>query len=168
MPVKNVAFVGATCVIVGWLLASTLTPPIVRVQSRPQPPAPAADANEGARFAERLQLQLQLRDLPAAPERRRNPFAFASRERVTPVPVTAEEIAPAAMPEATPLNPAPLFSLSGIGISGEVRTAVLTTGRDVHIVKVMDLVGGFTVAEISDDSVTLTRGDERHVLRFAH
>ena len=33
---NHVAFVGAICVTIGWLLASMLTPPVARVQSLPQ------------------------------------------------------------------------------------------------------------------------------------
>jgi hypothetical protein len=35
MAPKHVAFVGAICVTIGWLLASTLSPPVARVQSLP-------------------------------------------------------------------------------------------------------------------------------------
>ena len=166
MTTKNVAFVGAICVTIGWLLASTVSPPVARVQSRPTRPAqPTAVVEE--QFVEQLQLRLQR--LPAAaPERRRNPFTFAARERVlTATPHDEAQRADTLPVSAAPTVPTPRFMLSGIGVSGDVRTAVLTTGQDVHIVKVADAIGGYTVLEITEASVTLARGDERHTLRFA-
>ena len=164
MPLKNVGIMGAICVIVGWLLASTLAPPVARVQSLPQQPQPRATVQEGQQFTERVQLRRT--EVRPAPENRRNPFAFASRTR------TAAETPPSAMvpepslAEARPMVTGPTYMLSGIGISGDVRTAVLTNGDDVRIVKVDDEIGGYTVAEITDQGVTLVRNAERHILRF--
>ena len=62
----------------------------------------------------------------------------------------------------------PAFVLSGIGISGSERTAILAVHDTVSIVRVDDVLGAFTVAAIGDDSITLVRGDERFVLRLAH
>jgi type II secretory pathway component PulC len=68
---------------------------------------------------------------------------------------------------AAPAPDGPSFVLSGIGISGDTRTAVLTaTGADVLLVKVSDTIDGYTVTEISESSITLTREGERVVLRF--
>ena len=133
------------------------------MQTRPEASRPDA-TTEAPPFVE--QLELRLNELRPAPEGRRNPFVFATRER---------EAAPAGEPPPLPLEarePAPVVSgpayvLAGIGITGEARTAVLASGDAVHIVKVNDVVDGFTVAEISDAAVTLVRGAERHVLRFA-
>ena len=75
--------------------------------------------------------------------------------------LTPEPLAP------TPNITTPAFVLSGIGISGEVRTAVLTSGQDVHIVKVNDVIGAYTVVDISDSTVTLARETDRVTLRFA-
>jgi hypothetical protein len=163
---RHVAFVGAIGITIGWLLASTVSPPVARVQSRPpeRPPAPAiADAPQDI-----SQVQLGARPQAPMPEGRRNPFVFAPRggHEVSPdAPrIQAAQAEPAAAPPA-PLGPA--FVLSGIGIKGDARTAVLTTtGADIHLVTVNDTIDGFTVEEISESSVTLARDGARFVLRF--
>ncbi len=163
MPLKNVGILGAVCVLVGWLLASTLTPPVARVQSLPKQPPPR-EAGQDRQFTE--QVQLRRSDARPTPENRRNPFAFVTRSRITPEAPTAVTAPSPSFAEAQPIVTGPAYVLSGIGISGDVRTAVLTTGDDVLIVKVNDVIGGFTVSEISDEGVTLVRNAERHVLRF--
>ena len=162
MPPKTVALVAAVCVTIGWLLAATLTPPVVRVQSLPEQPRPAAATVE-PQLTDRLNLRLQ--QVPDPPTTRRNPFNFGSRAR---------NVAPAASIDSTDLVAAPAapgqrafaYALSGIGIAGELRTAVVTDGREVRIVRVNDTLAGYTVVEISDDSVTLESGTARHTLRF--
>jgi hypothetical protein len=57
--------------------------------------------------------------------------------------------------------------LSGIGIAGDARTAVLTDGEGIRIVKVNDTVADYTVVEITDTSVTLESGASRQILRLA-
>jgi hypothetical protein len=163
MPPKTVALVAAVCVTIGWLLAATLTPPVARVQSLAGQPRPAA-ATEEPQFTERL--NLRLRELPDPPTTRRNPFNFGSRARnvVAAEPTDSTELV--AEP-AAPSQRAFAYSLSGIGIAGDVRTAVLTDGREVRIVRVNDTLAGYTVVEINDDSVTLESGTARHTLRFA-
>jgi hypothetical protein len=100
---------------------------------------------------------------------RRNPFLFASEETSA---VTSEQMPPveSALPAeaADPARPAgPLLTLSGIGISGDVRTAVVTNGDTVRIVKVNDEIDGYTVVDIGESSITLAQGDTRYILRFA-
>jgi hypothetical protein len=163
MQPRNVAFVGAICVTIGWLLASTLTPPVARVQSRPPERVIATDALQEVKFD--AQIQLRQRDVPP-PQGRRNPFLFATTTRAVmpePTPGSSRETASI---ETTPLRAAPPYLLSGIAITGDAHTAVLTTGNDVHMVKVNDSIGGYTVVEITETSVTLVRDGERHVLRF--
>jgi hypothetical protein len=162
MPPKTVALVAAVCVMIGWLLAATLTPPVARLQSLPEQQRPATTTEE-PQFTERL--NLRLREVPDPPTTRRNPFNFGSRARnvaAEPIDSTGLVAEPAA-----PSQPAFAYSLSGIGIAGEVRTAVLTDRSEVRIVRVNDTLAGYTVVEISDDSVTLESGTARHTLRFA-
>ena len=167
MPPRTVALVAAMCVTIGWLLAATLTPPVARVQSRPErqqrPPAVA----EPAPFT--AVLNLRLRDAPPPPTTRRNPFSFGTRTRSALPPQTIVPPEREPTPPATSSGPrGPVYSLSGIGIAGELRTAVLTDGQDVSIVKVNDAIGGYTVVEITDSSVTLATETARYTLRFAH
>jgi hypothetical protein len=163
MPPKTVALVAAVCVTIGWLLAATLSPPVARLQSLTEQQRPAAATDE-PQFTERL--NLRLREVPEPPTTRRNPFNFGSRARnVAPAePIDPTELV--AELEA-PRQRAFAYSLSGIGIAGEVRTAVLTDGQEVRIVRVNDTLAGYTVIEISDDSVTLESGTARQTLRFA-
>jgi hypothetical protein len=131
------------------------------VQERPRSQAAPEDALIDS-------LRLAPRVVAPTPAARRNPFVFATRDagagpsrRVAQQPLTtAEPLSPVALR-------APAYVLSGIGINGTVRTAVLTTtGADVHIVSVNDSVGGYKVVDISDTTVTLERDGERHMLRF--
>ena len=164
MAPKSVAVVGAICVIVGWLLASTVAPPTARVQSLPEQRAPRESAAEAPPTEH---LQLRLKEVRPAPANRRNPFAFADGERVPPAELTAGD-RPIEAPAIDPPVPAgPQFVLSGIGIAGDTRTAVLASGAEVVIVKVEDSVGGYTVAEITDHTVTLIKGSERVILQFS-
>jgi hypothetical protein len=166
MPLRSVALVAAICVTIGWLLASTLTPPVARVQSRPEPTTPAALADDVVPFTE--QVQLRLHEIRPTPVGRRNPFVFATRERSISAEASQPQVVPIDAIEQEPRPIAPAYVLAGIGISGDTRTAVLASGNDVHVVKPNDVVGGFTVTEITAHSVTLTRDAERHVLRLAH
>jgi Tfp pilus assembly protein PilP len=164
MAPRNVALVGAICVTIGWLLASTLTPPVARVQSRPQERVSSREPAAEPQFTEHLQLRLH--EVRGKPENRRNPFVFASPARRVAEPLATPDMEPTVSREVEPRVNAPALVLSGIGISGDTRTAVLSVGNTVQIVRVNDLVSGYTVTEISDTSVTLTRDAERHILRF--
>jgi hypothetical protein len=163
MPLRTVALVAAVCVTIGWLLAATLTPPVARLQSLPEQQQLRPAATDQAPFTE--QLNLRLRDAPRPPTTGRNPFSFGARtRRATPAPGL----------ESTPVDAAPAmaaptlaYSLSGIGITSELRTAVLTDGLSVHIVKINDVIAGYTVVEITDSSVTLATDTTRHTLRLA-
>jgi hypothetical protein len=165
MQSRNVAFVGAIGVIIGWLVASTVTPPVARVQTRPADRERPVEATADVPFTGELHLRLQQRH--PAPERRRNPFVFATRESERGVRAAESQTAAIDAPAPEPVVVGPSYVLSGIGISGDSRTAILTTtGADVHIVKIDDEIGGYTIVEISQDTVTLAKGAERHVLRF--
>jgi hypothetical protein len=164
MPPRTVALVAAVCVTIGWLLAATLTPPVARLQALPEPPRSAA--LEAPQFTERL--NLRLREAPPAPTTRRNPFTFGSGPRnATPSALITPARLDAAPPAIETPTSAFAFSLSGIGIAGELRTAVLTDGQSVHIVKVNDTIADYTVVEITDSSVTLESGASRQILRLA-
>lgn len=167
IPPRSVALIGAVCVTVGWLLASTLTPPVARVQTRPERrPEAAPSPITLAPFTERLHVRLQQAPMPPTP--RRNPFVFGSRRPSTSPDVAAIEPKVAVEEISAPVQPvSPTFQLSGIGVSGDVRTAILSDGNSVVLAKIGDVVGAYTVAEISDVSATLTAPTgERHVLRL--
>ena len=54
-----------------------------------------------------------------------------------------------------PVTATPSLRLSGIGSTAGVRTAVISDGTTVHLVKVGEAVRGYAVVEISDDDVTI-------------
>lgn len=57
------------------------------------------------------------------------------------------------------MNVGPSLRLLGIGSrvteDGTLRTAVLSDGRSVHLVKAGQVVAGYSVAEVSETGVTL-------------
>jgi hypothetical protein len=164
MPPRTVALVAAVCVTIGWLLAATLTPPVARLQALPEPQHPTT--MDDPQFAERL--NVRLREAPPPPTTRRNPFNFGSRPRNAAPPASITPEPPAPEPaEMEPRRSGLAFALSGIGIAGETRTAVLSDGQNVRIVRVNDTLAEYTVVEITDSSVTLESGTSRHTLRFA-
>jgi len=161
-----VALIGTVCLTTGWLLASMLTPPVALVQTLREPrPGPARANSNPPPFTEQLRIRLQ--QVPEPPTPRRNPFVFGARQRTMPSPSSPVE-ARAPIVEPAPLAPVgPIYELSGIGVTGDVRTAVLSDGKSVVLAKVGMVVGGYQVAEISDSSVTLVASSgERHILRL--
>jgi hypothetical protein len=174
MPPKTVAVIGAGCLTTGWLLAALLTPPVANVQALPErrPNPQPAITQEVEPFVEPLRLRRSEAVIASTP--RRNPFAFGNRTRPAesetrtsspPTPAAAIE------PQAVAAPVGPIYSLSGIGVSetsqGVVRTAVLSDGMTVHLVKVGETVGGYTVLEITDVSATLADGSgTRYSLRL--
>lgn len=157
VPPRTVAVVGVVGVAIGWLLASTIAPPVARLQSPPEDrreraPAPEEPATE--------RLRLGIPRHPAEPARQRNPFTFddraADRGRATdarhePAPRDAERIDSNIPGGAT----APALTLAGIGIQGEAMTAVLTDGTDVWIVEPGEVVREHHVIDITTDGVVL-------------
>ena len=167
MPPKPVAVVCAVSLTVGWLLASMLTPPVARLQTLPERRAEnAPKAIDTASYSEPL--TLKLRQSPAPPQPRRNPFMFGGRESRPndQIRETAPEV-----PLAPPRPATPAYKLSGIGFTetpqGVVRTAVVSDGAAVHLLKTGDAIGVYTVADVTDSSVVLTEvAGGRFVIRL--
>lgn len=82
------------------------------------------------------------------------PSPTAPLSRAAPPLVAIDDAAVAAAPVG------PGVSLLGIGVTstadGDVRTAVLSDGTTVHLVKKGESVVGYAVTGVTDDSVTLT------------
>ena len=172
MAPKSVALTGAVCVTVGWLLASMLAPPVAQLQSRGTGRASRATSAPDANvFTETLQLKLQ-RQESAAPTVRRNPFVFGARERLqTPGSSTPSAFDRPADPPAAPTVVAPPYSLSGVGetqVADEVvRTAVLSDGTTVYLVKAGETVGAYSVVAVDAYAVTLAdAAGARFVIRL--
>jgi hypothetical protein len=160
---KLVALIAAGALTTGWLLASIVSPPVARLQGLPPRVEQPAAAREGqqpeAQYTE--QLRLKLRAAPAAPVTRRNPFVFGTSPAPVPRKVANERSkhVSANEPPPAPVVTGPLLRLSGIGATatenGTVRTAVISDGVTVHLVKIGETVGGYAVVAISDDAVTV-------------
>lgn len=165
MPPKLVALIVAAALTTGWLLASVLSPPVAELQGLPDrtpPRAPAREANVEAPYTEQLHLKLQ--HAPVRPVPRRNPFIFGASAPERPEPsrlAAAPPVEPSPFDNLSmpPVVTGPALRLSGIGSTdtpdGLVHTAVLADGTTVHLVKVGENVAGYSVVEITEDTVTL-------------
>ena len=74
VPTRTVAVICAVSLTVGWLLASTLTPPVAQLQSLPARAERPSQQPAESTFAEQLHFRMQQAPEPPAP--RRNPFQF--------------------------------------------------------------------------------------------
>jgi hypothetical protein len=168
MPPRTVAVIGAVCLTIGWLLASTVSPPVATSQSLPARVPPTIPVPEPVSTA---RLQLTLPQTAPAPVSRRNPFVFATASRSTARAESrsgGESREVASVGSDVPRIPSgPQFSLLGLATSGEARTAVLSDGQTVFLVKAGEQVGAYQVADITDASITLADASGvQHVLRL--
>jgi hypothetical protein len=159
---KLVALIAASSVLVGWLLASVIVPPVAELQvlpSRAERRQPPSSERAATTYTEQLHLKLQ--QAPRAPVTRRNPFVFGSRSTplsVAPAPADTrarEADAPETAALTAPVITAPALRLSGVGSTAGVRTAVISDGTTVHLVKAGETVSGYAVVEITDEAVTI-------------
>lgn len=163
MPPKLVAMIVAAALTTGWLLASIVSPPVAELQGladREERRAPAQEPRGETPFTAQLHLKLQA--VPEAPVPRRNPFVYGGASRRADARETARTDESATMPtELAPLAVAtgPSLRLAGIGSTttpaGPVRTAIVSDGTTVHLVKVGEVMRGYAVIEITDDAVTI-------------
>ena len=145
-----------SCLTVGWLLASTLTPPVARLQSLPERAQDRRHCRAESTFTE--QLHFRLRQAPDPPQPRRNPFVSGSR--------------PAPWRRPRPTREEPIATCGAAARRASDRSAVLVVGHRGHrrtcaprcsptarrcTRQAWRTVGGYTVVEITDDSVTLER-----------
>jgi hypothetical protein len=169
---RLVGMVGASCLLAGWLLGSTVRPPVAHTQApaprvAPDPPLPRLDIPSVAARRERLVAAME------APSPGRNPFAFGEVRRASAAPVGA---APSPPPDLAPAleipsaPPPPAWTLVGVAVEqaadGERITAILSSGGDVHLVTVGAMLpGGYTVVRVALDHAALVdaTGAERVV-----
>ena len=173
MPAKLVALIVAAALTIGWLLASIVSPPVAKLQGLPdraERREPAPEPRVETPFTAELHLKLQT--VPVAPVPRRNPFVYgsASRRAEPRDPArTDESAAPATDRAPMAVAAGPSLWLSGIGSTtteaGPVRTAIISDGTTVHLVKVGETVTGYAVIDITDDAVTLVDAAGPLVLR---
>lgn len=159
---KSTALVSGATLVATWLAsAPAVRQPVARVNAPVRQPAHSAEAaSDIVREADRLREKLSA--AVAYREPGRNPFRFgqAAHSHTAALPAPAEA-APPAVPTA-PQAPTLRITLSGIAEdtagSQVVRTAVISSGEDLLLVKEGETVAGqYRVSAIASDSVELTR-----------
>ncbi len=100
-----------------------------------------------------------------------NPFSPAYPKAPKPKPVVAPK--PVAAPKPQPLPPPPkvlpaVLSLEGVATDGKTKFAIVRVGDQplTAEVQVGAAIEGWTVAIITDETVTLTKGKQRQVLKL--
>ncbi|MGE0363763.1 MAG: hypothetical protein AB7H93_25545 [Vicinamibacterales bacterium] len=161
---RAIGLVGSGLVLAGWMLGSTLSPPVARTQSRAATP-PVATADDALAIVPLRALGSRVpRTPPPAPTR--NPFTFG-------VAAQSAATAPAADSAALPVadGPAPSsgedraaaesWRLIGMATSADgTHTAVLGRAGTVVLARLGDLLpGGATVTALRGDAVQLTGAD---------
>lgn len=120
----------------------------------PRPTAPVFP--DVARLRQRLRAPI----VPAAPTR--NLFTFARTGRppaAGPPAADARAAAADVAPPAVAAPPAPPLTFVGLaedpGPAGPVRTAILSSGHDLHFARIGDVIGAYRVSAIGLDAVEL-------------
>jgi hypothetical protein len=159
---RVIGLLASGLLLTGWLLGSTLSPPVAQTQSRDTPrPAPAP---RPLPTIEPLRNLAASAITPGPPAPTRNPFAFG---RAVAIDSHASDVAsavPAAEPtvvESPAPPPAPAWRLLGVAVGtyGEV-TAVMRGAGDVHLVQAGDtLPGDLLVIDVTATGARLQRPD---------
>ena len=162
---RVIGLAAATLVVAGWLLGSTLSPPVAQSQTR----APIREAARAPLPAIVPLVSLATRaPAPPPPAPARNPFAFGHAVAAPAAETAAgSDGAPAAAP-APDADIAPAaagigdgWRLLGIAVAADgVVTAVVGRSGDVHLVRAGDqLPEDLTVGEVTEAGVQLRRAD---------
>lgn len=181
---RGFAVVGAACLLAGWVLGSTVRPPVAltqeAVRARVLEPPVAVPSLPSITAARR-----RLGAVVQAPAGARNPFAFgssglpASRPRVVrrTEPATSLE-SPAGVDVVTasaaaPGNASLSWQLVGLASDGPevapVLRAILSDGRDVHVCGAGEsLPDGVAIEDVTEQAVVLRLpSGETRTLRLA-
>lgn len=167
MPFRSPRVLGlaaATLVVAGWLLGSTLSPPVAQTQARTTARAAASPAlPEIVPFT-----GLAARATLAPPAPARNPFAFG-RGVGAAQPTAATDSAPApgataARPEFVPATASAAedeWRLIGVAVGADGAVTAIVRGQgEVHLVRAGDhLTAGVLVSEVGEGGVRLQRTD---------
>ena len=159
---RVIGLCASSLLLAGWLLGSTLSPPIAQTQNRDAPrPAPAPRP---------LPAIEPLRDLagsaitPGPPVPTRNPFAFGRAVATDADASDVASVVPAVEPsvvESPAPPPAPAWRLLGVAVGtyGDV-TGVMSGAGDVHLVQAGDtLPGDLLVIDVTASGARLQRPD---------
>lgn len=163
---KSTAAASGAMVVATWLASHA---PVGGPREQPVAAPSAAHTDTAAaeiqREADRLHARLKRVASYKLPSR--NPFRFSDRpapRAVARAPI--QEIPPPLPPAPPPVR----IVLSGIGedVAGDqvVRTAIISTPENVHVVKIGDTVGDYQVTAIDADAVDLASLDGSSTLRL--
>lgn len=148
-------------VVAGWLLGSTLSPPVARSQER----APSREIAVGPSLQSIVPLtRLATRVAVPAPSPARNPFVFGRGPREHGAAVgapAAEEPASAVESPSGDGTAVDEWRLLGLAIGADGVTTAIVRGRgDVHLARAGDrLAEDVEVGDVSDTGVRLRRAD---------
>lgn len=161
---QTLGLVVTASLLAGWLVASTVSPPVARSQVAPARRAAAAPTAAEPAFAE---LRQRLATAPPAPVVTRNPFVFDGRPKAE-----VHDAPPAAVEapdwEAAP-PAAPRLLLSGIasaaGEDGPRRTAILSFNGELWMLAAGEsLPDGQRVVRVDEDAVVLADPSGRELV----
>lgn len=168
---KSTAVASGAMVVATWLAShAPVGGPREQAASAPSPAHTETAAAEIQREADRLHSRLNRVASYKFPAR--NPFKFIDRSAARAIPrqpvMSVTEIPPQAAPQPPPIR----MMLSGIGedIVGDqvIRTAIISTPDDVHIVKIGDTIGDtYKVTTIEADAVELARLEDGSAVRLS-
>ena len=162
---RALGLTGAALVVAGWLLGSTLSPPVARTQQR----TAARDSVSGPALPPIVPLnRMATRPTPGPPSPARNPFTFGRGGVADEIRVAAASDAPlgATSPDA-PLAAttsdaiADEWRLLGLATAADGAMTAIVRGRgDIHLVRAGDRVAGdLLVSEVGEAGVRLQRAD---------
>jgi hypothetical protein len=162
---RALGLTGAALVVAGWLLGSTLSPPVARTQQR----TVARESVSGPALPPIVPLNtMATRPTPGPPSPARNPFTFGRSGVSDEVRIAAAADAPHAAnasdaPVATTANHAIAdeWRLLGLATAADGAMTAVVRGRgDVHLVRAGDRVAGdLLVSEVGEAGVRLQRAD---------
>ena len=162
---RALGLTGAALVVAGWLLGSTLSPPVARTQRR----TTARDSASGPALPPIVPLnRMATRPTPGPPSPARNPFTFGGGLVADEIRIAAASDAPPSVssseaPLATTANHATAdeWRLLGLATATDGAMTAIVRGRgDVHLVRAGDRVAGdLLVSEVGEAGIRLQRAD---------
>jgi len=166
---RTLTLMAASGALVAWFAAAATSkrdvpPPIVLA-------TPHVDLQGAALSKEIARLHDRLRPDASPRQPARNLFAYHAAARPAPAPVAAPKpaLSETAAPAAPPLPPMKLDGIAeDAGPDGAVRTAIISAGGQLFLVKAGDAVTArYTVARVAADVVELTDTIDHSVRRLA-
>jgi hypothetical protein len=161
---RALGLTGAALVVAGWLLGSTLSPPVAQTQQRTS----ARENTSGPALPPIVPLnKMAARPSPGPPSPARNPFTFGRALVADEIRVAASDAPLSAMSSDAPLATtanhaiADEWRLLGLATAADGAMTAIVRGRgDVHLVRAGDRVAGdVLVSEVGEAGVRLQRAD---------